>query len=463
MYKKSSDFRKENRFIRNIEGLKVNSCRCFFETKPEEIKHFEEVLGFPIPKVIRTFYENYLPFTISWTFRDNEKSYLSYSGQCLFADLKEHYLGLQKSEENPAHPGERHKNVLWYEGDDPDFIRILERDYYIFDVIDFHAHYYTLLKITKEKPNPELFLFTYPNNMYPLSLDFTTYIKYADEFKGIHLWQELFIDKDKCNITGIESKRSYPLITAYKKIFPELDCSVLENAKNSSETELSYHLLSEKKSYRKRFTKINTELQEVMNDHTFVIERDTTIPCIMKAETILNRQLPDSLLAFYTDINGFKLSWRHSSVEDSLPKSYRAAETRMLPLHKVFFGLSDYDNPKKTDLFNDLLVVLDKYQQLANECYPINCNDHCVTAIRFIEESEEPELYLFSEGIPYKLSVTFEEYIESLLKTRGLSFWEFQLIDTSAIPEGELDLSNNFVNDMNELFPDTDLSDFRQE
>lgn len=468
MSKLRKEFREKKKLLKNTKGITLESYRCYMEATKEEFKDFQNFLSYPVPTTIKKYYEERLPFVISWTYRDSETNSLTASGQCAFSGMDKFVWGPQKGGLDKAKRGERHKYLLWYDGDDPAFIKKVEKDYFIFDVVDISAHCYTLFRITKENSEPELSLFIYPNSIYPLTLDFNTYISHAEKLKGTHLWQEFFIDRKKCDqesLKELDNMRPYPFFTTMNKLFPEVDLSSIGIIQEKEEYEPHYIKLSRIKNYRSRFKSMFIELESKMKSCNSDIEFDTTLPTIRKAETLIGRKLPDSMLAFYTALNGFKLSWVHATAGNKIPETYRTCEVNFFPLHKIFFGFDYTDKPGDPDLFEGMLVFKDddENMKLARECYPIADNENGTTAIRFVKGQKEPELYLFINSIPHKLSVTFEEFIERFLETRGLMLWERQIIDKETIPAGYLNLSNDFKGDMKTIFPEVDLSPYRQE
>jgi len=84
-------------------------------------------------------------------------------------------------------------------------------------------------------------------------------------------------------------------------------------------------------------------------------------------------------------------------------------------------------------------------------------------AVKFIEGREEPALYYYSldTEMYHKMSLGFVEYMNLLLESRGLYQWqEFFIADTN-FPIN-YDRANQFVADLELLFPDADSSKYRE-
>lgn len=83
-------------------------------------------------------------------------------------------------------------------------------------------------------------------------------------------------------------------------------------------------------------------------------------------------------------------------------------------------------------------------------------------AVKFVEGKEEPDFYYYSfdTEIYYKMSVGFLEYISLLLECRGLYTWQEFFVEDERFPFDH-ELANQFVADLELLFPDADSSRFR--
>jgi hypothetical protein len=84
-------------------------------------------------------------------------------------------------------------------------------------------------------------------------------------------------------------------------------------------------------------------------------------------------------------------------------------------------------------------------------------------AVHFVEGREEPDFYYYScdTEMYHKMSIGFLEYMSLLLACRGLYGWQYFFLLDENFPV-EYDRANQFLADLELLFPDADSSKYRE-
>jgi hypothetical protein len=457
-----------NSNMNNIKGMMQPYAGVYPITNKDAFKKFKNYIGTEIPRSLYEYYENKAPYVIVWDYKDNDNNLLF--GYTQIQSINSFTDGPMLENRIPAKKGERHKGILWDEGDDPKLIEKLEDSFFILDRIDPAATYYTIFKINEKTNEPELYLFRYPNILLPLIINFETYIALSIEVCGMFLWQTYFIDESQISKENKEifnQERPDRFFDNMKAIFPNADLSLFNKPVYTEPH--SFSIVASKKDYKRRFDKTFKDLKKLTKGGNLDYNpnyQSFSILQIRKAELALGRKLPDSMLAFYSQINGFNLSWKTKAKPEN-DLHYQYGECTMLSFDKIFAGFYNKNlNWSDSRTFEGIITFdsMGKEElEFASQCRVIYNEEYSTTVIRFVPEKEEPELYVFvvDENKFYPLSVNFTGFVESFLETRGIFNWQLHLIDTAALPIGEWNITTSFFNDMRILFPEIDLYKYR--
>jgi hypothetical protein len=215
-------------------------------------------------------------------------------------------MGPRLHSSKPAARGARHKDSLWAEGDPPNIIAELEDQYYLLDHVSLYS-VFTLFRINRQSNVPELVLYTYPNNFYPLKLSFQDYTRIALEVRGLHLWQAAYIDAagtEKSAIDAMSAACPDDFSENLAMLFPETEWPADSGLRKKNTR--SFRDIAIEKNYRKRLLGAIEKLKMLCkNGHVKFSENEPlSVLAVRKTESILGRRLPDDLLAIYKNING---------------------------------------------------------------------------------------------------------------------------------------------------------------
>lgn len=329
--------------------------------------------------------------------------------------------------------------------------------------MDFIGHdTYTLLKFVEGKDEPELYLNTYPHHLYPLSIGFSEYIELTIAFRGLHLWQSYFIKPEAGPLHPPVPDRFFRNV---KLLFPDVDLSRFPEVKQE-EPDYSFAILAAQKNYAGRLNHMVDELQtrlEGVGKVTFESNPGVSLMGIRKAMAVIGQDLPDSFLAFYRSMNGFELEWKLDGDE------YTYARFQMPPLQDVFGGLRGEYNRDWNSRFLEGIIDFDILSEKEVEfckrlrlIYSAEYNDTFIHLDRLDGKSSEPQLYVSDEGFFIPLTINFEEFLELLMETRGLEYWQRFLTKEENYSDREFATIPPLHSRMEKIFPKANLSRFRQ-
>jgi hypothetical protein len=431
-----------------------------------DVKKFDKFLGYDMPKEMREFYTEYGGLSLTWQIKYETSMIIE--GGAFVRSLDSFMNGQQLKSSRKSKRGERHKEYLWEEGDDPALIKDLEDNYFILDIVEHYSKTFVIFKIVDDIP--KLFLYKYPHYMFPLTLGFTDYIEKTIEYRGFYMWQDYFIDTANTSEEGLAflaQERSDLFHIHMRNIFPEVDISNIPEPEDQ-DAKYSFEILTAKKEYIQRFEKRFKEFEEFLLTHrasTFSLEYNNdriNIPIIRRIESMLQRPLPDSMLAFFTQINGFELKWKYGKHIDGCTPS---GSFRLLGLDQLFGGFNPMDRNWTDTMFEGIVtmkdVMDDETYSFAKECRLLSNEEFNDTVVRFVDGKEEPELYVIINGNFYPMTTSFDDYIELLLENMGLEYWQRYFIDKDHYADEEFNSLPPVTKMLQVINPQSDLSKYR--
>jgi hypothetical protein len=460
--------------INEIPGMKDVIVSFITAPSRKDISILESYIGHKLPPKIAEYYNKTYGIDIRWKYRDTDSSLvisangMPQSPKSLAYGLHYAFKSLKKQK------GTRHENYLWNKSDEKKYIDEME-EYCIIDKIDTNKTTFTLIKFADENTEPVLFLFKYPHYICPLTIGYEDYFEAAFQCRMIEGWQDYFIDKNRCDektLLYLQNERTYPSLAKLKSIFPGLNTSLFPD--NLKEEPLLYEQTAIDKKYYKRFSDKFKHLENMIahSEGSFKLKEHQdplTIHTIRKIEATLGRKLPDSMLALYSQFNGFELQWSYNPAGKYKDGSrYRpGSDFKLLGLDQVFGG----NNPSANRVWHDqmwegILTMEDVFDEdtfnFAKQCRPVIIESYTVTAIRFTDGVKEPELYLLVRGKFYKLPLTFTELVEELLSNMGMTDWQKFLLDEMDFSDHEIAFScGPAVRFIKDVFPDVDTAKYR--
>lgn len=224
-----------------------------------------------------------------------------------------------------------------------------------------------------------------------------------------------------------------------------------------------------------KHNEINGAMKKIdgMKFFTFLNSSKSKPKDICLYEGLINRKLPNSMLEFYKQLNGFDIKIQFQDEPNDL---YAVACGMLVGINSFLYGLNyiftekcskkgEYhknflwiskDDPKLIQDLEENYFILEKCDRSV----------YCFTLFKFIENQEEPELYLYKyPHYFYPLKLTFTEYVELAFDVRMLMSWQDYFINREKTsPEALHHLDKErpypFFRKIREIIPDIDLSRF---
>ncbi|MGK7894885.1 MAG: hypothetical protein AB4372_15025 [Xenococcus sp. (in: cyanobacteria)] len=459
--------------LRSLPGIKVAKGRPFPKSSEKEILEFGKFIKKNTPSSIQNVYSKIGGITFRLEFQKNDYDSFVY-GESFILGPDSLISGPRLRTPSAAKKGERLKGYCWDDGDDTDLAKKMEEEIFILDYIDSISNTYTVFKLDTETSEPRLFSFKYPHHLFPLTLSFEDYFEKTLEYRCIFCWQDYFIDKSKLNkeaLDYLEQERPDRFLKDILEIHPGVDLSKLPNQPENND--YSFSLLAKEKNYNQRFREQFQSLKLFLEDRngTFELEENRhplTILTIRKIEYILGERLPDDILAFYSQLNGFSLNWslpydENGTYQDSFPM----ADFKLFGLEHVFGGLEPWNNRVwHNRMFKGLVTfeeVMDEEElAFAEQCKLIYTSEQDKVVMRLSADIEEPELYLMDRANFIKLQLTFAEFIECLIENLGITHWPWFFTSTEDYPDSFLSTHPSINRYIQEIFPEVDTSKYRE-
>jgi hypothetical protein len=167
------------------------------------------------------------------------------------------------------------------------------------------------------------------------------------------------------------------------------------------------------------------------------IARPATPAQIAAASAGLGRPIPEEILGFYREMNGFELAWDHRDGDDV------HGRVCLLPIQKIFVDLKGVIWFDEDDPFRDV-APFDEFVPEACAAFQ-RSEDPLRVHYHYRGEELEPTGY------------DFGAYLERLLESRGYRYWILTLTRETAKSR----VAKAFFEDAPKLFPDLDLELFR--
>ncbi|WP_025741551.1 hypothetical protein [Aquimarina pacifica] len=479
--------------IQRIDGVFACSNQRSSKSSKKENEKFEKTIGFGIPDEMLELYNYHESINLLWQYRKdgvgliNGRSWLH--GPYSF---NKGYFNARRTKKK----GEKLKGHLWVEGMNTEWINELESRYFILDFICFYSNTFVLLSFSEDpSPKPELTLFIYPNFLFPLKISFQEYVYWVDKVRALDTWMEHFIDKEKCTEEALQQlkiMRSGRFFANMSSVFPEVDLTDFSGNDKTIEPSYPFTSIAVQKNY---FEELIAKSEVFFEDKP--VEGENKIPytetwttefslisfvpkplniyMVRKIETCIERQLPDSMLAFYSQLNGFRMDWNIPKDSDFCKnyekedRDYLFGNFKLYALHEVFGGNKAIDTfhwnrDNWPGAVSDPINMSDEELLFANTCFLIYGSELNNVVIRFEDEEEEPYLYLceyINGGFFHKLNINFDEFIAFLFENMGLQYWVRFFIEDDEDAREIIRKSPNVPRILEKLNPNANLSKYR--
>ncbi len=395
----------------------LNANFHFFEPlETFNVKRLEKKIGMALPKDIIEFYKTCNGFLFDWSIKLDKNRITGYSFLMSYFHLF--------SREHAPRTGE--SKGFYNINTSNAKAKKLER-LFIFDHIHFSN--YVLCDFENSRDETQLYLYLHDGRLFKMNLNVMEYADKVLEYGAIYLWQRHFCNDYVISPLDLKDDCESNLKTIFKSVDttsfnPELKRLTVPN------TVVNYRKIFEDSI--SLFTK-DKKVKITKNE----IQLGAPIGYLTKAQYVLGKKLPDSLLAFYSQMNGIQLEWH---------KNNHGGAINMYSIENVLGGpISNFGHNNKDWLRkNDYLDILwfdeeddeaEHYQKLRPLDVPYGTHD-------FVGINPDDFSLHFcsarSNIKPFPLS--FEKYIQYLIDYLGTGSWHHLLIEGKGVKVGDFKL-----------------------
>ena len=415
----------------------------------KDLKAAEGIIGKKLPKRLEDFFLDTNGMSIDWTLYLDQNPSQPIIGKTNIPSLS----SFLKKEVESWEGGKEISTSFWSRITKEEEISRYQQ-YYVLDDIGFGN--YVLLVWDNDKNVEELFLYLYRDTIYPLPIDLSEYFRLLEKTRGLYLWQQYLVkDSDFLEKKGIRDQffENMEILFPEEDLseFPALDVPSSSSASNLSESSPNYLILW------------NGIFQEMLNSNDveevqFEPNPGVHISVLNKVTCVLGESLPESMVNFYSSMNGFQFSWTYKNKNGEDPFS---GQIIMPSLENVFGGEGGVRTKEwDEEAYKDILWHDDMPTEAIQSFYPLKRIEliegvSMDVLIQFGAKGETPRLLLSDRLDLFSLNVSFEEYLFLLTQTRGFTYWQLHLL--SLEEQKELNISLPYLKQMKKIFPEADF------
>ena len=287
--------------------------------------------------------------------------------------------------------------------------------YWVFERM--YADNFVLIPKEAHSSDVSLFLLEYPFKLTRLDLSFSAYLEQLFANKALLNWQQQYKEKDKNDDLSANFERSVELTAT-------LATKAQPPAKRSPF------------AYQERLNDLIKRVKSNPKLNLLQVDRYPPPPvnAFQKIEKTFQRKLPNAMVDFYSQVNGFKLIWH--TKPGVLPATFGKID--IMPLELAFGGehymlAIDWDEfaTYKT-LWDDTLkeAVPDDFLALKNKRV---FDRHLGRNQVLIEITDEGvDFFYYVDGGVSKLKVKFDELMDMVFNTGGTEYYP-ELLGSGAL------------------------------
>jgi hypothetical protein len=327
----------------------------------------------------------------------------------------------------------------FYNKSTPQKVKKELEDFFVFDIVQYDN--YVLCKWDGHEDETKLFLYLSDGRLLLLNLSLQDYLEKMLEYGGIYLWQRHFCTDFLLSALDIEDG----CIESLPFIFKQVDVSGLKIYLSNLPAILS------KTDYRqgleskiKAFTK-----DKKVKVRTLEIRHGAPIGYLAKAQYALGKKLPDSIWAFFYQLNGLRFDWS---------KGQHGGSINIYPIENMLGGAADdfgQDNKdwlRPSDYLNILWFEGDPNEDLLKIIRPL---DVPIGTHNFVGIKPSDFSLYFSEARneTQKLPLDFDQYLQFLMEYLGVLHWQCLFTKSKDLKIGTFKLTDY----IKETFPNSQL------
>jgi hypothetical protein len=382
-------------------------------------------------------------------------------------------------------------------------------EYRMFDRILLDSYSHVAVKFFRNQEAPKFYYYTLETkSYYKMSIGFEEYLDLLLQTRGLRYWQEFFIDDSNFRINLNRGKR---FIETLEILFPELDRTIFESqlaekrainlsyfrqisgdlnepqlgvtasglGSNNEDKKISHNLTCISMNYQQYIEQLKTKILEFSASPQYEllfydIGKPQTMETILEEEDFLATECEviedfkiwEPFKKFYQSAMWINFIWRYlgqdpnslhipygASSIHSINSVYEAGEIYIPEENRTIYRPDDEWVEQPFKLYGEYRI----FDRITME------NENHV-AVKFSFDRESPKFYYytFTTKSYYKMSISFDEYLELLLQTRGLKPWQEFFIDDSNFKLDPI-RGEQFLRDLELLFPEVDRTIFENQ
>ncbi|MCT4613630.1 MAG: hypothetical protein N4A49_01995 [Marinifilaceae bacterium] len=473
---------------RLIRSIKLNSSRFVAcnTTDKEQLDKYDNI--YEIPNILKSFISQFGGYSAFWKIPDKQNPNRVFSANSINYGTNQYEMfGSFRNILDYSREGiEQEIPFYKYASNAED-----EKFWNQFYILD-HLKYGKLILIKvleNDENNAELYLFEHPVSLTKLTVNLIDYLKLFIKTGGLSNWQE-YLTEESYILDGAIPDYFHEKM---KLLFPEEDLGMFRKPPKLEDSIYNRYLSKEnKQDYQTLFldtiaklkAKPKVQFNYSETDFGFLNDKveysayygvDESV--LRKIKKDYGRELPESMLAFFYQMNGCKLNWQYfGSGEENYNENYIEANLNILPLEQAMGGKyhQDYLDWSSPSLFKDedstyyydkeMSELFPELAQLMTHARLIDdLPDSIGFFIDFEPNREDPTIYKVIRNDYYKIDIDFSKFIEARIMYAGISGWEYQYINHSDYSEEFKErMFNEFKTNLKMVLGEMDFSLFEK-
>lgn len=195
----------------------------------------------------------------------------------------------------------------------------------------------------------------------------------------------------------------------------------------------------------------------IVSDHTITLPESIDIiknrknsGCtsaeIRKIELSINQKLPKSFMSFLYSKYSLELHWKVNDIESNF---------KVLNLGQIFGGIHFSENINWKNSYALHLGLHESHEKEYGHFYPFIFEESGHTVFKI--ENNEILLYFIEDLEPFKIRLTFDQFIKKWSQCAGISGWQRLFVDQYSKSNPEI---KNVIQKINTCFPSVDINTF---
>ena len=464
--------------IHESKCIYPSTCSCGGMSDYETLKKHKDETRLPIPDILSKLLVEYGNTTLKWNVENTKHKNRLITARSIIRGTEYFYYG-----------GFQNRNSV-KDNDDffPAFYPIdsneKELEYWLqFYILD-DLYYGKLILISPDTNgnNHQLYLFDHPNQIVKLTITLEQYLELTNKTLGMYSWQE-YVTEGSYILNGDIPDNFHENMSI---LFPNEDLSIFRPAPKLTDSVFNRFVSRPNKTdYRGVFImkmeelRTNPDIDFKYYEDEPGFKRDKLpytanygVPEVVlrKIKKDYGREIPESMLSFYYQMNGCKVRWEYKKNTDDF---WLEGKIYFLELEEVMGGKWNdiYLDWSSLELFKDEDAVYYFKEEEAKEFPEMSelmrharifdqqgeMRDYFID---FVDGQEEPDIYKINRTEFYKMDIDFITFIEARIEFVGISGWEYKFIKEGFDDDDKERWITEFKDKVSVILPNADFDKF---